>query len=138
MATLARRDRFDLVPETLRRILEGDWDGSLLRVEEYRDGDTFVVRAEVPGIDPDKDVEITVTDRTLSIKAEREERTEHRGDASYRSEFRYGSLLRTVPIPAGVTQDDVTATYRDGVLEVRVPAPADADPAPRKVPVSRV
>ena len=94
-------------------------------VEEFRDGDVMVVRAELPGIDPDKDVEISVHDGMLTIKGERSEEQKEEGKKSfYRSEFRYGMFERTVPLPAGVTEKDVTASYQDGVLEVRVPMPA--------------
>ncbi|MGB8380230.1 MAG: Hsp20/alpha crystallin family protein [Dermatophilaceae bacterium] len=61
----------------------------------------------------------------LTIKGERSEEQKEEGKKSfYRSEFRYGMFERTVPLPAGVTEKDVTASYQDGVLEVRVPMPA--------------
>ena len=59
MANILRRAGVDF-PEPFRRFLEGDLD-SWLRVEEYREAGTLVVKAEVPGIDPDKDVDITLT-----------------------------------------------------------------------------
>src|ERR1019366_3887565 len=61
-----------------------------MRVEEYREGNEFVVRAEMPGIDPDKDVELQVSDHTLRIRAERKEETKTQEKGRYRSEFRYG------------------------------------------------
>lgn len=98
------------------------WGESSLRIEEYTEGDTMVLRAELPGVDPDTDVEVTVADGMLTIRAERTEET-HAGDArkGYRSEFRYGALVRTVPLPAGVDATDVKATYTDGILEIRLP-----------------
>jgi HSP20 family protein len=107
-----------------------------MKVEEFTDGDTRVVRAELPAIDPEKDVEITVDDGRLRIRAERrqEEKTEEKG--RYRTEFRYGSFTRVVPLPAGASQDDVKATYRDGILEVRVPVSREAA-AKRTIPVTR-
>jgi HSP20 family protein len=109
-----------------------DWPGEdLIRVDEYRDHGTQVIRAELPGIDPDKDVEITVTDGMLRISAERrvEEKTEDKGYT--RHEMRYGSLTRTLPLPDGGTESDITASYKDGILEIRVPVaepPAAAEP----------
>lgn len=107
-----------------------------LRIEEYRDGDTLVVRAEMPGLDPDKDVTIDVVDGSLRIRAERrqESRTEERG--GYRSEFRYGSFSRTLPLPAGARRDDIVATYTDGILEVRIPV-EEGTAGPRTIPVTR-
>jgi HSP20 family protein len=109
-----------------------------MRVEEYIEDDTCVIRAELPGIDPEKDVEISVADGVLHLSAERQERTEEERPDGFRSEFHYGSLSRSIRLPEGATEADVKATYKDGILEVRVPAPKEAVPAPpRKIPVSR-
>ncbi|WP_341360430.1 Hsp20/alpha crystallin family protein [Georgenia sp. M64] len=110
--------------------------GVPIRVEEHRDGDHVVVRAELPGVDPEKDIDVTVEDGILTIRAERRESTEKKEDKSYRSEFRYGSFVRRLPVPRGVRTEDVSASYRDGVLEVRLPAPPEETP-PRKVQVQR-
>jgi HSP20 family protein len=108
-----------------------------MRVEEFTDGDDAVVRVELPGIDPDKDVTITVTDHTLRLHAERRDETKTDDKGGYRSEFRYGSFTRTVPLPVGATENDVKATYRDGILEVRVPIDHKSAEA-KKIPVQRV
>ncbi len=107
-----------------------------MRVEEYREDGNVVVRAELPDIDPDKDVEVSVEDGRLCISAERTQRTEHDDESGFRSEFRYGSFSRVLPLPAGVKPDDVVATYRDGILEVRVPV-GEPEPARQKVVVTR-
>ena len=137
MAGLVRRDRLDFIPEQFRKFIEGEWDSPWLRVEEFEEGNEQVVRAELPGLDPEKDVEITVADNMLTIKAEREERAEHKEKSSDRSEFRYGSMVRTVPLAAGTKQEDIRATYRDGVLEVRVRVPEQPAATTTKVPVTR-
>jgi HSP20 family protein len=92
-----------------------------VRIEEFAEDDALVIRAEMPGIDPDKDVEISMHDGMLHIRAERRESSEHKDKAGYRSEFTYGMFERALPLPAGVSETDVTATYKDGILEVRVP-----------------
>lgn len=109
-----------------------------VRVEEFTDGDAWVVRAELPGIDPDKDVHVTVDGGLLTISAERREETTEgeQGKPGYRSEFRYGSYQRSLRLPASVAPEEVTATYNDGILEVRVPA-AGTTTEPAKVPVTR-
>ncbi|HZK60003.1 MAG TPA: Hsp20/alpha crystallin family protein [Cryobacterium sp.] len=124
------------MPDTVRRFFEGDWETPTLKVEEYQDGNTLVVKAEMPGIDPDKDVDISISDGMLHIQAEREEKSEHKDKSGYRSEFRYGSFTRDISLPAGCKEEDVKATYRDGVLEVRVPVPERSATA-SKVPVTR-
>jgi len=100
------------------------WEaGELIRVEEFRDDGTLVIRADLPGIDPDKDVELTVSDRMLHIEAERREEEKREEKGYVRRELRYGSLTRSLPLPEGVTEADITATYKDGVLEIRIPEP---------------
>ncbi|MGF1653909.1 MAG: pseudouridine-5'-phosphate glycosidase, partial [Actinomycetales bacterium] len=110
--------------------------GHLIRVEESTEGGARVVRAELPGVDPEKDVSVTIEDDTLVISARREERSETRDPESYRSEFRYGSFTRHVRLPRGTTPEVVSATYRDGVLEVRLPI-GPTEETPRRIPVSR-
>ncbi|MBW0118815.1 Hsp20/alpha crystallin family protein [Pseudonocardia sp. KRD-169] len=114
-----------------------DWPGEeLIRVDEFCDGSTEVIRAELPGIDPAKDVELTVADGILRIRAERrtDEKTEDKGYT--RHEMRYGSLTRTLPLPEGVQESDISATYRDGILEVRVPfAEPQAKAEPKKIDI---
>lgn len=107
-----------------------------VRVEEYREDETLVIRAELPGIDPEKDVEISIHGGMLHIKGERTEHEDERKKSYYRSEFRYGMFERSVPLSAGATEKDVKATYRDGILEVRVPMHS-AEAVSSKVPVQR-
>lgn len=121
------------VLEPIKRFLDGDLTMSpSIKVEQFLDGSTLVVRAEVPGIDPDKDIDVSVRDGMLHITAEREEKTEHKGKDGYRSEFRYGSFTRSIALPPGAREEDVSATYKDGVLEVRAPAPVSPPEATSK------
>lgn len=124
--------------DAIERLFEGEMGTSAIRVEEMVDGNTLVVRAELPGIDPEKDADVTVTDGVLSIKAERQEKKEQKDKDGYRSEFRYGSFVRRIPLPSGVQQGDITASYKDGVLEVRAPLPDQGQEAgASKIPVTR-
>jgi HSP20 family protein len=97
--------------------------GGFIRVEEFREDTALVIRADLPGIDPNKDVEVTVSDGVLHIDAERRTEEERVEKGYLRQEVHYGSLSRSLPLPAGAAEADITATYKDGVLEVRVPAP---------------
>jgi HSP20 family molecular chaperone IbpA len=104
--------------------LESPWTGpppflvtSAFRVEEAVQDNGYVIRAELPGLDPEKDIEVTVDGRTLTIHAERRQEDSE----PYRSEFRYGSVTRSVRLPAKVDAKDVTARYENGILEVSVP-----------------
>ena len=108
------------------------WSEGFIPVEEYREDGHYVVRADLPGIDPDKDVTVTVDDGYLLIEGERrqEEHDEHH------SELRFGSFSRRIPLPKGCTGDDVTATYASGVLTVSLPADGEV-PQPTRIPIAR-
>ncbi|MGZ4683666.1 MAG: Hsp20/alpha crystallin family protein [Acidimicrobiales bacterium] len=107
-----------------------------MKIEELDEDGSHLVRAEMPGIDPDKDVDIEVDHGVLTIRAERREETKTEVESGYRSEFRYGSFARSVRLPAGATEQDVRATYHDGILEIRFPID-EKEAAARKIPVSR-
>ena len=91
--------------------------GQVFRLEEAIRDNRYLIRAELPGLDPENDIEVTVDRRILTIRAERRQQD----NEPYRSEFRYGSLARVVRLPARVDAADVTARYDKGVLEVSVP-----------------
>jgi HSP20 family protein len=92
-----------------------------LHVEEFIDDGTLVIRAELPGIDPDKDVELTVSEGALHVRAERRQEKTVEDKEEYRSELRYGAFSRVLPLPVGTSEKDITATYTAGILEIRVP-----------------
>lgn len=108
--------------------------GGVIRIEEIADDDGITIRGELPGIDPDEDVEITVDNGRLNISAERRQREETTEDGRCRTEFRYGSYRRSLTLPAGTDTSEITATYNDGILEVRIPIDgAEAEAA--RIPV---
>jgi HSP20 family protein len=111
--------------------------GHELRVEERVDDGELVVRVEAPGIDPDKDVEVTIDRDVLTIGVERRAEKREEKEGMTRSEFGYGSFHRTIALPHGAAGDDVKATYADGILEVRMPIAHPAGTA-RRVEVTRV
>ena len=138
-----RFDRFDRMFEDWTRMLPfrrqlpitGPWDvDDMIKVDEFRENGSLVVRAELPGIDPAKDVTLTVSDGMLRIEAERreQERTENKGFV--RQELRYGSFARVIALPEGASDKSVAATYKDGILEIRVAMPK-AEP-PKKITIT--
>ncbi len=106
-----------------------------ISVDEHRENGTVVVRAELPGIDPSKDVEITVADGMLHIKAERRSAEKDEEKTFVRKELRYGKFSRTLRLPAGTTEADITATYTNGILEIRVPVREPLPPRATTVPI---
>lgn len=107
-----------------------------MRVEEIIEDDALVIRVDLPGIDPEKDVTITVIDRQLRIRAERRQEHEVEEEKFRRAEIRYGAFTRALPLPEGVDAEDVKATYKDGVLTIRLPMPAEAAGV-KRIPVER-
>lgn len=101
-------------------------------LESFTDEGSYVVRADLPGVDPEKDIEVKVDGDVLTIHGERREEEHDNG----RSEVRYGSFTRSVRLPKGASATDVVARYDAGVLEVRVPM-KEAPAEPIKVAVQR-
>ncbi len=92
----------------------------------------LVFRVDLPGIEP-KDVEVMVTGKTLTIRGKREERSEDKGTDWFRSEVHYGSFERSFELPEAVKPEEITASYRNGVLELTAPM---SESAPgRKIPI---
>ena len=129
--------RFRAIFPDLAAWLESPWAGppsflvgQVFRVEEAIRDDRYVIRADLPGLDPENDIEVTVDDRILTIRAERRQQD----NETHHSEFRYGSFARQVKLPARVDAADVTARYDRGVLEVTAPVGA-AKPEGTRIPV---
>jgi HSP20 family protein len=85
-----------------------------IRIEEHVDGDRYTARAELPGIDPVKDLRLTCAGGELRIDVERKDSHVDKT----RSEFHYGAFYRSVPLPAGTKEETIAATYADGILEI--------------------
>jgi HSP20 family protein len=99
---------------------------------QHRNGD-LVVRLDLPGVDPAKDVQVTVEDGMLCIRGERHEPT---GPGElHRPGWRYGPFEQGITLPEGISTEGITASYADGVLEIVVPEAA-ALAQPRRIPVT--
>jgi HSP20 family protein len=116
--------------------LSKEWQAPSLRpaIESYVDGDKFIVRVELPGVDP-KDVDIKVAGGVLTVKGSREEKHETNKRDFYRREFRYGSFERAITLPEGMKAEDLKATFHDGILELTAPMPKEALPKEVKVQI---
>ena len=101
-------------------------------VECFTRGNELVFRAEMPGVDP-KEVELVVQGDRLTIKGEK--KTEHKVEEAdyFFQEVDYGKFERSFALPEGTPTDKVKATFRNGVLEVTVPAASL--PTAKKVPI---
>ena len=117
----------DVLRRQMDRLFEGmsNWEGSDIAltdpaIELSDDGDRLTLKAEIPGIDA-KDLDISVMREAVVLKGEKrfEEKKEDKG--FFRSEFRYGSFARTIPLPVEVQNENATAEYKDGVLTLTLP-----------------
>ncbi len=124
------------VPEVIRWVDTRPGLAELIKIEQRMADGKLEIRAEVPGLDPDKDVEVSIRNGILTITAERHEEEKSENGAATFSEFRYGSFSRTVRVPEGTSVKDVKASYKDGILTVVVPMPEEQKPETVKVPIS--
>ena len=92
------------------------------QIEVRQRGNELTVCADLPGMTPD-DIDVHVEDGMLTISGERQSNTEDNQEGMYRSERSYGAFTRTIPLPEGVSEDNVQARFEHGVLEVTVPLP---------------
>jgi HSP20 family protein len=104
-----------------------------MRMEEQLANGRYLIRAELPGVDPAKDIEVSVSKGVLTVHAERHEEMA----GQHRSEFRYGTFTRHVALPVTAVLSDVQATYDRGILEISVglKAAADDDHDRQRIPV---
>jgi HSP20 family protein len=137
MSLPMRRERTSLLPD-LFDLLEAPFAalrpsaGPQMRFEDYIKDGRYVLRAELPGIDPERDIEITMSNGILTIRGERrqEERQAHR------TEFRYGAFTRSIPLPPNADENDVRATYDQGILEVSVRLAEEMEEG-KRIPIGR-
>jgi HSP20 family molecular chaperone IbpA len=80
----------------------------------------LVVRVELAGIDPERDVKVTLEDGELVIRGERKRQSETKDKTYYRMETSYGTFERHIPLPEDIDEKAVHAEYKDGILEVVV------------------
>jgi HSP20 family protein len=103
-------------------------------IEVFERGNDLVVRADLPGLSKD-DVKVDIDNGVLAISGERRSEHEEERQGYFRSERSYGSFSRSIPLPEGVNEDQVKASFKDGVLEVTMPKPAEETSKRRRIDV---
>ena len=103
-------------------------------VDVFEEKDDIVVKAELPGMERDN-IEVNLTDHTLTIKGEKKKEEEIKKENYYRAERSYGSFYRSVDLPKEVQSDKVKAAFKNGILEVRMPKTEEAKSKEVKVKV---
>jgi len=125
--------------------LDRTFGSGFLRTEEgfrprldIAENDSHVnITAELPGMD-EKDIELTLTKDSLTIKGEKKEESEDKGKDYYRMERSYGSFQRTIPLPSEIDQDKAEAEFKKGVLQIRLPKTEDARKVRKRIEVKSV
>ena len=126
-------------PSRLPRLF--DWSATGLQtvtapaVDVFEDADDIVVKAEIPGAKKDE-IEVNVTDSTLTISGQKERKEEVNEDRYYRCERSYGAFSRSVELPSEVQAGKAKASFTDGVLEVRLPKTDEAKKKAVKLKIS--
>jgi HSP20 family protein len=104
-------------------------------VEVSHRNNDLIVRADLPGLKKE-DVHVDVTDEAITIHGERHREHEEENAGIYRSERSYGGFTRTIPLPEGAMADQAKATFKDGVLEITLPAPSEETRRGRRLEIS--
>jgi HSP20 family protein len=104
------------------------------RVDVYQQNGNLVVKVELPGMKKE-DINIAIEDGDLVVSGERKSEKKVEEKHYYRMERSYGSFYRRLPLPEGITQNKIEATYAEGVLQVTVPKPEDKAPEPKKIAI---
>jgi HSP20 family protein len=103
-------------------------------LDVYEEKDDIVVKAELPGMDKN-DIEVNISDSHLTLKGEKKKEEKVEEENYYRCERSYGSFLRTVDLPAEVQADKIKASFKNGILEVRLPRSEESKTKEIKVKV---
>jgi len=114
------RKEFDkLFEEVLPARAEGE-EIFVPPVDVYETDSEVVVKAELPGVKKE-DIDVTIRENAIHLKAERKEEKEEKTENVHRVERFYGRIERVIPLPAEVKPEEAKAEYKDGVLEIRIP-----------------
>jgi len=103
-------------------------------VDVFQTDDEVVVKAQLPGVKKE-DVDVSLEENTLTIRAETKREEEVDEDGYFRRELRYGTFARRLPLPAAVDEEQVSAQMNDGVLEVRAKKSEKPEEAGKKIQV---
>jgi len=136
--TLLRKDidsLFDNFSRSFENIPFGGQHGSFMPKADVRENEKeIIVSVELPGMD-EKDIDISLTKDALTIKGEKKETTEEKGENFYRLERSYGSFNRTIPFPVEVETRKTVAHFKKGVVTIVLPKSAKTVAETKKIPV---
>ncbi len=136
---MRRRFEDDIARPFIRAIWEHipeEVKGWAPSIDVFEKGDNFVVKVELPGM-KQEDVDVSVSDDTLTIKGERKPESSVKDEDYYRSEIAYGSFYRSIALPSSVDTKNIEAVYEDGILRVTLQRAAGAKPKKVNIQVKK-
>jgi len=116
----------------LRRLAPSEW---MPTIDVYEKNGMMMVKAELPGVKKE-DTEVALEQGDLVIRGQRKTESEVKEENYYRMERSHGSFYRRIPLPFEVKPEQITASFKDGVLEVQVPRPPREQPQPQPIAIS--
>jgi HSP20 family protein len=112
----------------------GDDEITTPALDVYEEKDEIVVKAELPGLEK-SDIQVNISDSHMTLKGEKKKEEKVEGENYYRRERSYGAFLRSVELPTGVQADKVKASFKNGILEIRLPMTEEAKAKEIKVKI---
>jgi HSP20 family protein len=104
-------------------------------VEAFHRNNELIVRVDLPGLSKD-DINVDVTEDRIVVQGERKQQREEEREGIYRSERVYGAFHREIPLPPGTMADQAKAGFKDGVLEIRLPAAPESTRRGRRLEIA--
>ncbi|MBP6914870.1 MAG: Hsp20/alpha crystallin family protein [Smithellaceae bacterium] len=122
---------FDIAP---RRFYDSVLKGFSPSVDVKENDKEFIIRAELPGVE-EKDVEVTVTNDSVTIKGEKKEEREDKDKNYYYMERAYGSFHRVIPLTAEIEVNKAEASFKNGVMDIKIPKSQSVQAKGIKIPI---
>ncbi len=112
------------------------WGAFTPKLDFVEDEKEYRITAEIPGLE-EKDIEVTMDENSITIKGEKKEEKEEKAKNYYYRERRFGSFVRTLPLPEDVDKDKVEAKFKNGLLTLRLPKSKEATKSVKKIEVKK-
>ncbi|MBW2078784.1 MAG: Hsp20/alpha crystallin family protein [Deltaproteobacteria bacterium] len=143
--TLWKDQEIDRMRRDMERLFARLWDDfgmprfpriarNIPAIDLFESGENLIIRAEIPGINPE-DLDISVTEDRMHIKGEMKQESVDESDTYHRVERRYGSFSRDIQLPCRVMKEEVEATYKEGILTIVMPKCKPEPARPFKITV---
>ena len=114
--------------------IEWPWGSGEAKSDMVETDKAIEVSLELPGMEM-KDIEVTVNDDMLTVKGEKKIERQEEKKGYYLSERSYGAIYRTIPLPPGVDGEKAQASFKNGVLTIKLPQTPEAQAKVRKIAV---